>query len=161
LLEAVEGVLAPIEAKEADAIEFREDDKPTAVLKKEDVQAIILSARAGPADLPKPDEEKKKVVTATLHVYGPVFDSKAPNWRFRYKKKPIYADIKETNIAKDAVKRGGSFLNDRYKVKMEVTEPDAPDGTPHYKILEVLEFTPAEQQMALPLQKRRGRKQGR
>jgi hypothetical protein len=162
VLEAVEGVLTPIEAKEADAIEFRQDDKPTAVLKKEDVQAIILSARAGPAELPLIEEkEKKKVVTATLHVYGPVFDPKAPNWRFLYKKKPIYADIRETSIAKDAVRRGSSFVNDRYRVRMEVTEPDMEDGTPHYKILEVLEFTPAEQQIPLPLKKGRAKKSQR
>jgi hypothetical protein len=35
-----------------------------------------------------------------------------------------------------------------------------PDGTPHYKILEVLDFTPADQQMALPLKKRRAKKAG-
>lgn len=64
-----------------------------------------------------------KTVTATLYTHGPVFDVKAPNWRFLYKRKPIYADIKETSIAKDAVKRGGSFMNDRYKVKMEITPP--------------------------------------
>jgi hypothetical protein len=84
-----------------------------------------------------------------LYAHGPVFDVKAPNWRFMYKRKPIYADIKETNIAKDAVKRGGSFMNDRYKVKMEITTTD--DGTPHYKIVEVLEFAPAEQQIGMAL----------
>jgi hypothetical protein len=90
-------------------------------------------------------------VTAILYAHGPVFDPKAANWRFMYKKKPIYADIKETRIAKDAVKRGGSFMNDRYKVKMEITPAETDDGTPHYKIVEVLEFTPAEQQIGMAL----------
>jgi hypothetical protein len=74
-----------------------------------------------------------------------------------YKKKPIYADIKETRIAKDAVKRGGSFMNDRYKVRMEITSAETEDGTPHYRIIEVLEFTPAERQMPLPLKKARNK----
>jgi hypothetical protein len=86
-----------------------------------------------------------------------VFDVKAPNWRFMYKRKPIYADIKETTIARDAVKRGGSFMNDRYKVKMDITPAETEDGTPHYKITEVLEFAPAERQIPLPLKKARAK----
>ena len=39
-------------------------------------------------------------------------------------------------------------MNDRYKVKMEVTTDNA---EPHYKIIEVLEFTPAEQQISMKL----------
>jgi hypothetical protein len=66
-------------------------------------------------------------------------------WRFLYRGKPIYADIKDTDIAKDAVKRGGSFMNDRYRVRMEVTPPDKENGAPQYKITDVLEFTPADQ----------------
>ncbi len=77
-------------------------------------------------------------------------------WRFLYRNKPIYADISQTNIAKEAVKRGGSFRNDRYRVKMEITPPRGkPDGAPHYEITEVLEFTPADQQLPMPLKKPR------
>jgi hypothetical protein len=52
--------------------------------------------------------------------------------------------------------RGGSFMNDRYRVRMQVTPPDTDEGASHYKIVEVLDFAPAEQQMALPL--KRGKK---
>jgi hypothetical protein len=38
---------------------------------------------------------------------------------------------------------------------MQVMPPESADGTPHYKILEVLDFTPAEQQQSLPLKKSR------
>jgi hypothetical protein len=55
--------------------------------------------------------------------------------------------------ARDAMRRGGPFSNDRYRVRMEVTPPDTEEGDPHYKILEVLDFTPAPQQTALPLRK--------
>jgi hypothetical protein len=44
----------------------------------------------------------------------------------------------------DAVRRGGSFMNDRYRVRMDVTPPATDDGAPHYKITELLDFTPAE-----------------
>lgn len=68
-----------------------------------------------------------------------------------YRKKPIYADVRETNIAKEAVKRGASYMNDRYKVKMEVTPPSDEHSETHYKIIQVLDFTPAEQQIDMKL----------
>lgn len=158
VLEAVEGTLAPIEEHgEARSIEFRKDNKPLSSYQETDVKAIIASCEdPGGAESPEEEQEEPKTVTAVLYAHGPVFDVKAPNWRFMYKRKPIYADIRETNIAKDAVKRGGSFMNDRYKVKMEITQPANHDGTPHYKIIEVFEFTPAEQQSNMKL--RGGRK---
>jgi hypothetical protein len=45
--------------------------------------------------------------------------------------------------------------DDRYRVKMQVTEPDNEDGTPQYKIIEVLEFKEAAVQMRLALKKPR------
>jgi len=155
VLEAVEGTLTPIkDHKEARAIEFRKGNKPLTAYGADDIKAIIASCEdPGGADPPdeEDEEEEPKTVTAVLYAHGPVFDVKAPNWRFLYRRKPIYADIRETNIAKDAVKRGGSFMNDRYKVKMEITPPSTDDGTPRYKIIEVLEFTPTEQQINMKL----------
>jgi len=148
VLEAVEGTLTPIEHKEAKAIEFRKDDKPLVTFKENDVKAIVASCEEpAEVDFVEEEEEEPKVVTAVLYSHGPVFDTKAPNWRFLYRRKPIYADIRETNIAKDAVKRGGSFMNDRYKVKMEITPPNDDHAETHYKIIQVLEFAPAEQQI--------------
>jgi hypothetical protein len=101
------------------------------VLRQADVRDIIRSCEASSLEMQEEQEEeavdKPKAVTATLHVYGPVFDRKAPNWRFLYKGKPIYADVKETSIARDAVNRGGSFVNDRYRVRMEVSRPNVQD----------------------------------
>lgn len=153
VLDAVEGTLIPVkDHKEARAIEFRQDDKPVGSYSREDVNAIIASCEdSGAIATPELVEDETKTVTAVLYAHGPVFDVKAPNWRFMYKRKPIYADIRETAIAKDAVKRGGSFMNDRYKVKMEIKPADTKEGTPHYKIIQVLEFNPAERQMALSL----------
>jgi hypothetical protein len=100
-----------------------------------------------------PDKPRTRTVTANLYTYGPVFDVKAPNWRFRYRNKPIYADIKGTTIARDAVARGKSSMNDRYRVRMEITLPEHDGGDPHYKIVEVLDFEAAEEQAWLPLRK--------
>ena len=159
VLEAVEATLAPIkDQREANTIEFRKDDKPVEVIERKEAEAIIATCEAdikiAKAEMPN-EEDKPRTVTATLYVYGPVFDAKAPNWRFLHRNKPIYADVRQTNIAKDAVKRGGSFVNDRYKVKMEVTPPATPGGDTHYKITAVLEFTPAETQISMALKKPR------
>lgn len=161
VLQTINDTLGPIETKDAERIEFRQADKPTASYNREDVKAIVASCEAGP-DAVLVDETKPtpEIVTATLHSYGPVFDNKAKTWRFKHNKKPIYADISETAIAKDGMRRGGSFVNDRYRVRMEVTPPESEDGTPHYKIKEVLDFTEAPQQAMLPLRapKRKAKK---
>ncbi|WP_027576059.1 hypothetical protein [Bradyrhizobium sp. WSM1743] len=149
VLEAVEGTLKPIDHKEAKAIEFRKDDKQIATYRNEDVRAIAASCEHPGGVIEK--EAAPKIVSAVLYTHGPVFDVKAPKWRFLYRKKPVYVDIRETNIAKDAVKRGGSFMNDRYKVKMEIAPPEGDRAEAQYKIIEVLEFTPAEQQMNMKL----------
>lgn len=122
VLEAVEGTLKPIDQKEARAIEFRKDDKQIAIYRNEDVRAIAASCEHAGGAIEK--EAAPKIITAVLYTHGPVFDVKAPKWRFLYRKKPVYVDICETNIAKDAVKRDGSFMNDRYKVKMEIAPPE-------------------------------------
>jgi hypothetical protein len=157
ILEAVEGTLAPInDHQEAKAIEFRKDNKPIATYRSEDAKAIAASCEDPiGVDFIEEEKEEPNIVTAVLYSHGPVFDVKAPNWRFLYRRKPIYADIRETNIAKDAVKRGGSFMNDRYKVKMEVSPPNDDHFETHYKIIEVLEFTPAEQQINMKLRARK------
>jgi hypothetical protein len=155
VLEGVEGALSPVEDKTSESIEFRENDKPLAIFRREEVKAIIASCEAGPDPIVVGNEEEvePKTVAANLYTYGPVFDAKAPNWRFRYRNKPIYADVRETTIAKDAVTRGKSSMNDRYRVRMEVTPPAIEGGDTHYKIIDVLDFQPAEEQAPLPLRK--------
>lgn len=157
ILKAISQALEPIEAGSADRIEFRQAEKAVAAYNRDDTKAIISSCDAGSQDLIALDSEapKPEIVTASLYSYGPVYDNKAKTWRFKYNKKPIYVDISETEIAKDAIKRGGSFVNDRYRVRMEVAPPESEDGSPHYKIIQVLEFDPAPQQTTLALRKPR------
>ncbi|WP_202639255.1 hypothetical protein [Bradyrhizobium sp. CCBAU 051011] len=152
VLDAVKETFTPIEMNEANRVEFRENDQPVMLIEKSDVREIVLAA-----DTPDAVKESKTEVpaniVATLYVYSPVFDERAKRWRFLYNRdKHIYADISGTSIGADAMKRGGSFVNDRYRVRMEVTPPATDDKEAHYKIIEVLEFTPAPQQgnLALP-----------
>lgn len=162
VVQSVEATLAPIEERgEASGLEFRENDKPIATLAKDDVKAIVAScetALLGESIEETVVENEPRTVTGNLYVHGAVFDPKVHNWRFRYKGETIYADIRATTIAVDAVRRGTVSKNDRYRVKMEVTEPASDDGTAHYKIIEVLEFKEAEVQMKLPLKQRRAKK---
>jgi hypothetical protein len=98
VLDAVKGTLEPVETGSADKVEFRENDQPTSALDREATQSIIRSCDAGPDPIAVAADQKPKptVVTATLYTHGPVFDRKAPNWRFKYKQKPIFADVSET-----------------------------------------------------------------
>ncbi|WP_426530482.1 hypothetical protein [Bradyrhizobium sp. McL0615] len=155
---AVRATLAPVSRHITKRIEFRERDLPVTVLNDDDIHDIEASLyNTTPLALTSADPTlTAKIVTATLYVYSPVFDVRAPMWRFLYRSKPIYVDISQTTIAKEAVKRGGAFKNDRYRVKMEIEpQPGKPDATPHYKIVEVMEFTTADQQIAMPLKKPR------
>jgi hypothetical protein len=161
VLDAVEEALAPLRTGRDKAIKFGTDEVRMVEYRQHDVEDIIASCEdGGPIVIDRERPEKTRTVTGTLYSYGPVFDTKAPNWRFLYRNKPIYADVRGTSIARDAIARGGSFLNDRYRVRMEVAPPTAPDGTPHYKIIEVLEFSQAEQQITMELKKPRGRPRG-
>lgn len=159
VLEAVKETLAPVEMKEASRIEFKDEDHTVTSIGVDEARDIVREIDFVPQVPEEPDfDATPDTVVATLYVYSPVFDEKAKRWRFVYKRnKHIYADIAETSIASDAMKRGGSFVNDRYRVRMEVTPPDKEDGDPHYKIISVLEFTPAPQQGSLALPKPRAK----
>lgn len=161
VLDAVEEALAPLQNGRGKTIKFGTDEVRMVEYRQRDVEDIIASCEdGGPILVAEEEPQKTRTVTGTLWSYGPVFDTKAQNWRFLYRNKPIYADVRGTSIARDAIARGGSFLNDRYRVRMEVTPPTTRDGTAHYKIIEVLEFTQAEQQIAMELKKPRGKRRG-
>ena len=60
----------------------------------------------------------------------------------------MYIDISSTDIAENALKRGGSLVNDAYKVVLEMRKkPGAAGVLPSdytYKILEVIDFQAAK-----------------
>lgn len=149
VLEAIDRTLEPIESNDADSLEFKQNDKKVVKFEKDDVKKILASVRNASEAIE--EEKKTEVVKTWLRVYSPVFDTKAKQWRFDYEKHHIYADISDTNIAEDAIKRGGSFVNDKYRVKMEITPSKEAGGTPSFKILEVLDYDQAPQQTSLTL----------
>lgn len=83
---------------------------------------------------------------AWLSVYSPVYDASATNWRFRLGKDIIYADISETDIAKQALSRGAVNVEDAYQVRLQITTEFDEKGEkedPTYKVLEVVRFIEA------------------
>ena len=96
-------------------------------------------------------EHEPQPVVAHLRVRSPVFEPDAKQWRFFYGEENIVADIGETNIAANAIARGGVMLDDLYTVKLEITEHETEKGRfrKSYKIKEVLNFKPAAQQRSL------------
>ena len=110
----------------------------------DDAQAILASCNSVIEDEEgqEPDVEQ---TTAWLTVYSPVFDLKAPIWRFRMNDKIIDADVSETRIAENALARGGATVSDAYEVRIEIITPRDPSGKkgkPAYKILKVNKFVP-------------------
>jgi hypothetical protein len=146
---ALEGILSPLGTDGIKKISFRQDDQEVVSL-DDDGAKEILSTFALPtsSDDDEVSDELPDTVTAWLRVYSPVYDEKAGKWRFYYGDSPIYADIADTTIARDALKRGGALVNDLYKVKMEVRQHLTPAGNVRldYKVIEVLDFRPAPQQ---------------
>ena len=133
----------PVQKNQIEKIEVRAPDRGI-VLTPESFASIRTSCEAvrDAEDVPLDDPQP---VVAHLRVYSPVYDAKAEKWRFMYGGHIIYADITLTTIAQDAIARGGSFINDLYKVRMTITEYQTPSGQfrHEHKIVEVLEFSPA------------------
>lgn len=148
---AIQGLMAPLAEEGIDKLEVREKGKPesTTSFDKKAAKEIRESCRVEPHVSEQELEPQK--IKAHLKVYAPVYDAKAQNWRFRYGDQVIYADISETDIARDAIARGGALIGDTYYVVLEIIENERQDGTFRnaYKVLEVLEFTQSTPQMDL------------
>lgn len=144
-LAAVRDALSPVGADGFDRLEVRDGDEIVAGIDLSETDDIISSCNAGieEAQNLEPDIEE---TTAWLTVYSPVYDASADRWRFRLGREVIYADISETEIASDSLRRGGAPADDTYQVRLEVTIGRTPDGKrkkPTYRILKVLRFLPA------------------
>ncbi|MDN4982380.1 hypothetical protein QY049_03970 [Bradyrhizobium sp. WYCCWR 13022] len=149
---AVEAVLAPLGTDGIRRISFREMAKELEHANEDDAKDMLASFDiATTAEIE--DAGEPEIVTAWLRVYSPVYDEKADKWRFWYGDHPIYADITETSIAKDAIARGGALMNDLYKVKLQITQHLTKGGAtrPEFKIVQVMDFREAPQQRSLDL----------
>lgn len=143
-LKAVRDTFSPIGKNGFDKVEVRVDGE-LETIGLTDAEAIVESAKMGINEAAEvvPDEEDDALKDAWLSVYSPVFDEQASLWRFRLGTDVIYADVSETTIAADAIARGGASPNDAYNVKLEISKP-SPNGRPHFKIVDVMRFVPAE-----------------
>lgn len=125
-------------------LEFRSDGVVCErVTKDEAVQiakADVQRDRGG--DRPR---EAPQTVTAWIKVYSPVYDEKAPMWRFQYGDAHPYMNISETDIAARALERGGALKDDLYRVRLDIQQVVDARGNDQirYTVKSVLEFHPA------------------
>lgn len=144
ILNAVANAVRPIkDGGEFDRVQFRAGDRPLATIERADAEKIGRTCDAGtkPPELPAPTP-----IEAHLTIRGPVFDPKATSWSFWYGDQQITADISETDIAEQAMKRGGAAVGDAYRVMLLISQHYTPSMQvrTNYKIAEVLGFVPYE-----------------
>jgi len=90
------------------------------------------------------DNVEPQTFTAHIVIYGPTLDSKSKHWKFKLNNKVENLDISETKIAEEAMARGGVWVGDTYKVKVEMIERMTRKGEykTEFKVKQVLEFIP-------------------
>jgi hypothetical protein len=148
---AVSGVLAPTLSPGIDQVEIRERGAPpSATITKSDAEDIRASCESDARETAEIEHTPQPVI-AHLRVRAPTFDPDVKQWRFYYGEDIIAADISETNIAANAIARGGVMIDDLYTVKLLITEHETPahQFRKSYKITEVLDFKPAPRQTSL------------
>jgi hypothetical protein len=144
-LRATRDAFLPLGQDGFDTVKIRQDGEVVEEIDSRKVEEIVKSCNVG-IEESKETEPEIEVTSAWLSVYLPVYDLNAPRWQFRLGKEIIYADISATNVAQQALERGGVGVEDAYQVKLEMTtEADAHGNKkePTYKILEVIRFVPA------------------
>jgi hypothetical protein len=112
--------------------------------KKDHLKIDIESASELQEAFAESDETEPQIFTAHIVVYGVTLDSKSKHWKFKLNNKVENIDISETKIAQQAMERGGVWVGDTYKVKVEMIERAMPNGSfkTEFKVKEVLEFRP-------------------
>jgi len=146
---SVVGVMAPLSAPGIETITLRDKDPKIEPINFDKTASAEITRSL------EPDESEALLamvayepqpVVAHLLVYSPVFSRDAKNWRFLYGENIITADISETSIAEDALRRGVASKDDLYRVRLSITEHETPSGQfrNSYKITEVLDFRPAQ-----------------
>lgn len=148
VLNAVAGVVGPLGQNGIETLEFRQNDEPTSAISKAEAAEIVQSCvEPAAAEIEHPPQE----IIAHLRVLRPVYEESAENWGFYYGLDKITADISDTNIAAETLARGGAFVGDVYKVRLQITEHQTPTQQfrNSYKVLEVLGYFPAARQLDL------------
>ncbi len=145
-LRATRDAFLPLGHDGFDKIQLKQNDLVVDEIGNADVEHIVASCNAG-IEESKETEPEIEATPAWLSVYSPVYDLNAVNWRFRLGKEIIYADISDTNIAEEALGRGGVAVDDAYQVNLQITTEVDVRGvkkSPVYKILRVIRFVAAQ-----------------
>lgn len=135
-------VVQPLAREGYETVEFDEGNNVGEKINKSEAVAILdITA----ANLEESATDQPQTITAWVSVYSPVYDVQAKMWRFKFGDAHEYMDITDTDIAINAIKRGGSMVDDAYKVKLDITQEHKPNGSinNHYKIREVIDFRPS------------------
>lgn len=144
-LRATRDTFLPLGRDGFDTVQLKQDSRVIEEIGNEHVADIVASCNVG-IDESKETEPEIEYTPAWLSVYSPVYDPSAVNWRFRLGKEIIYADISQTDIAQQAIDRGGTLVDDAYQVRLQITTEVDSQGKkkgPHYKIVDVIRFVPA------------------
>ncbi len=134
-------VVQPVLQDGYEKVEFESPGSKT-LIARDDAAAIMATATT---DIKAASLDASQVFEAWVTVHSPVYDAKAPKWRFKFGQNHEYMDISETDIAARAILRGGALMDDAYRVRLELTQEHTPNGDikNSYKIKEVLDFRPA------------------
>ncbi|UCH62476.1 MAG: hypothetical protein JSU77_11850 [Fidelibacterota bacterium] len=147
ILKSSKGIVAPTQAPGFESVEFRSDEQIHEIIDKQEARDIMRT------EIDEYDEGlEPQIVNAVLKIYSPVFDVHSTTWRFYYGEEIIKADVSETSIAQDVIRRGSINVADIYKVKLQITQRITPAGMYRndYKIIDILDFTPGPEQQRLP-----------
>ena len=133
--------IEPLQKDGYSTIEFEKSSDEIQQITKEQAGNIAASVRVIDDQL----LEGPQYFNVLLRVYSPVYEANAKKWRFRFGTNVEYFDISETNIAKDAIKRGGALIDDLYHVKAKLDQSINSKGNikNEYSIVEVIEFRQA------------------
>lgn len=148
--ESAKRVLAPVTRPGYEEVEFEVAGQIQDHYSKAEAKAILDVPEQPQPEVPLGEPQ---TLTAYVGVYAPVYDEKATRWRFTFNGGHEYMDISETQIAADAVRRGGAMVNDLYQVRLSMQQFRTTEGrlSAKYRILEVLDFKPTRLPYQLPL----------
>ena len=147
-IKSAKKIIEPLTKDGYEKLEVESAGKLVAQVSKEQAVAAM---QYSPPDSKDDFSEEPQQIIAWIKVHSPVLDTTSKNWQFLYAEHTPFMDISETDIALKAAERGSVGFGDAYKVRLQITQTISAKNkiANHYKILEVLDFRQAAQQMNL------------
>ena len=79
-------------------------------------------------DEPLANPSSGEPIEAVIRPYSPVYDISSKRWRMWYGDEHHYMDVSESNIRDVVLNSGGALIEDRFRVKLLITEEEKPNG---------------------------------